>query len=405
VLDLHPELSLRVARADTARHRADPVRVELVSTCEGLDGLKPDYDRLNLSTDNRLPFALHDWHVTWWKHFAARGERVEDSLMVYAIRDRSARCVAIIPFVATVRRLGPLRLRTMAMLGPDPYISEFRGPLVEPGWEYQVIRTLREHLAADGRWDWILWSGVRGSFAEALKDDQRVEWLESNVDHLLDLPSTWEAFRGGLKRNIRESLRHCYNSLKRDGHEFELEVAWRPADVSVAVEHFFALHAMRAGMGDTVAHRNRFDSAKTRDFLREVCERLAARGVTRVFLLKIGGHVVASRVGFVVGNSLYLYFSGYDPAWRKYSVMTTTVAEAIKYAIAQKLTTVSLSAGNDVSKTRWGARPVASAEALECRRSLRSQIARKAYRRALAWRGKTGPALASVLELLPKRDW
>jgi CelD/BcsL family acetyltransferase involved in cellulose biosynthesis len=406
MFDLRPQHSTRLDLGGASCGLpAGPAHVELVTTLDGLERLKPDYDRLNRSTGNRLPFALHDWHVAWWKHFAARSEWVQDSLAIYVVRDRLDQCLALVPFVATDRFFGPLRLRTMSMLGPDPYISEFRGPLVHPGCEVEVVRLLRGRLAADGQWDWILWSGARGPFAEALAADGQVEWRDGSIDYLLELPSTWDAFRAGLKRNIRESVRHCYNSLKRDGLQFELEVAWRPADVSVALEDFFALHAMRAHLTETIPHPDRFKSLKTKDFLREVCLRLAARGVTRIFLLKIRSKVVAVRIGFVVGQSLYLYFSGYDPEWRKYSVMTTTVAEAIKYAIAEKLTTVSLSAGTDVSKTRWGATPVVSSEALECRRALRSQIAHKAYRHAIEWKGRTGPAMAAVLELIPKRAW
>jgi CelD/BcsL family acetyltransferase involved in cellulose biosynthesis len=40
--------------------------------------------------------------------------------------------------------------------------------------------------------------------------------------------------------------------------------------------------------------------------------------------------------------------------------MTTTVAEAIKWAIEQRFRAVNLSPGTDVSKTRWGAEAVAT---------------------------------------------
>lgn len=390
------------AGADRAR---EGLGIELVSTAVGLEGLRADYDRLHRATGNGFPFALHDWHVTWWKHFAAQGRRISDALRIYVVRDRARRAVGIVPFVATDRRFGPLVVRTLAMLGPDPYISELRGPLVEPGHERDVARLLRERLATDGAWDWIFWTGLNEPFAKALDEGHRVQWLEPTLDYELDLPATWDEFRGGLKRNIRESIRHCYNSLKRDGYEFELEVASKPVDVSRAVEHFLTLHSMRAEMTGGVPHRDRFDSPKSKDFLRDVALRLSARGATRVFLLKIRGQVVAARMGFVVGRSLYLYFSGYDAAWRKYSVMTTTVAEAIRYAIDQKLTRVSLSVGTDVSKTRWGARPVPWAEGLECNASLRSQLAHAAYQRASAWREKRAPALTTMLDLLPKRGW
>jgi CelD/BcsL family acetyltransferase involved in cellulose biosynthesis len=175
--------------------------------------------------------------------------------------------------------------------------------------------------------------------------------------------------------------------------------------VSRAVEQFLSLHAMRAEMSGGIPHRDRFDTPKSKEFLRDVALRMSARGMTRVFLLKIGGQVVAARMGFVVGRSLYLYFSGYDAAWRKYSVMTTCVAEAIRYGIEQKLSRVSLSVGTDVSKTRWGARAVPWAEGVECQSSIRSQIAHAAYERASVWREKRAPALTTVLDLLPKRGW
>jgi CelD/BcsL family acetyltransferase involved in cellulose biosynthesis len=55
---------------------------------------------------------------------------------------------------------------------------------------------------------------------------------------------------------------------------------------------------------------------------------------------------------------LYLYYTGYDPNWRKYSIMTTVVAESIKWAIENRLKAVNLSMGNDVSKTRWGPKEI-----------------------------------------------
>jgi len=93
------------------------------------------------------------------------------------------------------------------------------------------------------------------------------------------------------------------------------------------------------------------------------------------------------RLGFVVGDSLYLYYSGFDPAWARYSVMTTTVAEAIKYAIGQGLRTVHLSPTRDISKTRWGPRQVDYGSAYEPKDRLRSRLAHRAYLRA---RSETG---------------
>ena len=46
---------------------------------------------------------------------------------------------------------------------------------------------------------------------------------------------------------------------------------------------------------------------------------------------------------------MYLYYSGYDPGWRQYSIMTTLMAEILRWSIAERMTTVNLSTGNDLS--------------------------------------------------------
>lgn len=88
------------------------------------------------------------------------------------------------------------------------------------------------------------------------------------------------------------------------------------------------------------------------------------------------------RIGFVLGDSLYLYYSGYDPAFAKYSVMTTVVAEAIKHAIEEGFATVNLSTGRDVSKTRWGPDEVVFRQASIVSPSLRGELTHEMFRAA-----------------------
>ena len=62
--------------------------------------------------------------------------------------------------------------------------------------------------------------------------------------------------------------------------------------------------------------------------------------------------------------------------------MTTTVAEAIKYAIVQGLATVNLSPTSDISKTRWGPREVTYRSAYQQGSRLHSGFAHRAYLKA-----------------------
>jgi CelD/BcsL family acetyltransferase involved in cellulose biosynthesis len=376
---------------------------DIVIDVEGIRALKPDYEHLYRVTGNTLPFALQDWHLAWCAHFLNRTPQIQERPLFHVLRNSIGECVAIVPLIFSRRRLGPLRFAAVSPIGADPGLTEIRSSLVKPGYERLTVRAVHESLAKARDWDWIQWIGISGAMAEALAHETTPQWCAAIEDYVLDLPSNWDEFRAGLKRNIRESLRHCYNSLRRDGHTFEFVVAREPAEVLPALERFFELHELRANMAPGTRHDNTFAGRSLQDFLREVCNALAARDAVRLFQLRIGSKIVASRIGFVLGDSLYLYFSGFDPAWARYSVMTTTVAETLKYAIANRLTSVNLSIGTDQSKLRWRPRLVEFHSALVQREALGSRIVCRAYRVALSTNGAPARLLKSLF--WAHRDW
>jgi len=144
--------------------------------------------------------------------------------------------------------------------------------------------------------------------------------------------------------------------LRRNKLSYELRVAENPAKMAAAIERFLKLHTARAVAPFTPRHPDVFASASCKHFVQEYILRAAATGEAKLFELYVGGHVAASRVGFVLEDDLYLYYSGYDPSMSKYSVMRTCTAEAIRWAIKKRIKRVNLSLGQDRSKTRW--RPI-----------------------------------------------
>ena len=379
------------------------VAVELVTTVDGVIALEPCYEHLHRVTGNTLPFALHEWHVAWVTHFLNCHSHIHEEPRFHVLRDPAGACVAILPFIASRRRFGPLKIVSVDLLGADPAITEIRVPLIQPGYEQLTACAVQQYLANAGRWDWIHWTGIDPVFADALAIRGNLRWQPPLSTFVLDMPPSWDDFRRGLKRNIRESLRHCYNSLQRDGHPFEMHVIDSLPELHLGLDRFFELHRMRAEWKNAPPHADRFANPLLRTFLRDVCERLCRRGAVRLFQLKVASQVVATRLGFVVGDSLYLYYSGFDPAWARYSVMTTTVAEAIKYAIAQGLKTVNLSPAKDISKTRWGPRQVDYASVYENAGRLRSRLARDAYLRARGGAGLQSRVLQRLISA--RRHW
>jgi CelD/BcsL family acetyltransferase involved in cellulose biosynthesis len=180
-----------------------------------------------------------------------------------------------------------------------------------------------------------------------------LEWTRQVPDFLIQPGSNWEAYKKGLSRNTKESLRKCYASLRRDNLHHELSVAESTDDVMERLQTFLELHSLRAHAAITPEHSNVFATGRSRSFLREFLARDSEAASIKLFELLVDGEVVASRIGFALNDSLYLYFSGYHPRMSRYSVMTTCTVEAIKWAIQKRFKTINLSMGRDQSKLRW----------------------------------------------------
>jgi CelD/BcsL family acetyltransferase involved in cellulose biosynthesis len=360
------------------------LRVDRVGTTAGLEDLAPEWRALEQAGEARLPFRTWDWNWCWWAAFRESKPGVRDELALRAVRERaSGKLIGVAPLMQTNRPgRGPPLVRTLRFFGADPNITELPGLVCRSQDEGLVTAAIAADLrACADEWDWMEWSSVRlDSDARAvIAASGPVHWGRETPDFVLELPPTWDQLRAGLPHNVKESLRKCYHSLERDGHEFEFRVTREREEVGPALEQFLALHAARGSLTAGVPHPDVFAAPAGRAFLRDVSRRFAERDVMRVFTLHVDGKAVAARLGFALQDTLYLYYSGYDPAWSKYSVMTTCVAEAIRHAIEERFVAVNLSTGTDVSKTRWRPEEVVYREGLQASPTVRGRLAYRAY--------------------------
>lgn len=335
------------------------LHLEVVESLEALEALGKAWEELDAQTYPRLPFSGPRWNLLWWKHFAETRSTVADRVHSFVLFE-GEKLLAVAPMMLTERpAVGPLRTRHLQFFGADPNVTEIRGPCCRRDDEGRVMEALLSHLESrPAEWDWAGLGGFveNGPAYQALSKRIGVHWGRQVPDFLIQPGPDWEAYKTQLPRNVKESLRKCYASLKRDNLSYELKAAERPADVADALETFLRLHSARAQAPITPRHADVFAPAPSRAFLKELFSRATEAGEAKVFTLMVEGEAVASRLGFVLDDSLYLYFTGYLPRMSEYSVMTTCTVEAIKWGISKGLKTINLSPGRDQSKTRW--RPV-----------------------------------------------
>jgi CelD/BcsL family acetyltransferase involved in cellulose biosynthesis len=363
-----------------------PLAVDHVVSIERFRSLEPEWRLLEKRVAPTVPFVMYDWAAAWWTHLHESRSGVQDKLSVRTVRSSEGDIVAIAPTMLTCRPgHGPLSSREFRYFGADPNITELKGMLVSSEDLAAAHVALLDDLnATRSTWDWmVLTLPVDDGLQAAVGHRFPGFVVNGKIPVLhLNLAPSWEEFKAKLGRNIKESLRRCYNAPKRDGVSLEFEVIDDYSDVRPAIQDFFRLHSARATLTDTVRHNDVFGSLPARNFLVDVSQRYARLGAFRAFRLKVAGEVVATRLGFVLGDNLYLYYSGFDPSFGKYSVMTTVLCEAIKYAIAKGYRIVNLSTGADESKLRWSPVQTLHQELLIVSPSLRGRLVHATSKRA-----------------------
>ena len=356
------------------------MKITFARTLKELEELAEPWQRLEASVQHVLPFQSFAWTCAWWQTFEVRNFYRQDRLMVTAYWEEDL-LVGVVPrVISQYRVLGVPIYHYVRPIGADPNLTEIRVPLILPYFQQEVIElwlsTVENFRDPRGLHKIIVPAdavdeGETASSGHSMMDtmmnvtraNRKLALLDTRrvSNFVLELAASKEEFRKGLKRNIKESLRRCYNSLTKDGLSAELVVWSSSDDILRHLDAFCAMHGERANLKDTVVHPDYFASPQHRAFLTRLAQDADRSGML-LFALKVGGQFVAMRVGFVVNTELYLYYSGYRLDHAKYSVMTTLVNEMIGWAHEQGLKRVNLSIGNDVSKTRWGPQEVVYAE-------------------------------------------
>src|SRR5712692_497342 len=209
------------ARAGTAtvacRTDAGNWSAQIIASSEEFLALAPQWQALVLASGTNLPFQTWEWSSSWWTHLREDGAGVRDVLRVCVVRNSAGKVVGIAPLMLTVRpSFGPLRLRILQFIGADPNITELKSLICHPDEAQQCYAAIQAHLAhTSSEWDWMEWGGCDAGLLNPRGQPLRRVRLESS--YVLALVPTWDQLKQGLRRNIKESLRKCYNSLKRDG--------------------------------------------------------------------------------------------------------------------------------------------------------------------------------------------
>jgi CelD/BcsL family acetyltransferase involved in cellulose biosynthesis len=333
------------------------MQISELTTEAAFDGLHAGWNRLAGLMDDASPFQTWEWNRFWWKHFGA-GHR----LRLLAFHD-AGELVGIAQFHQ--RRLGPTRIgRTLlAPLGWEDHrrrqgITE-QNELIIPAEHIDRVLIALGGWLREQRWTAALLPGMRVPIALPDQLSRRAVLVgKPNWFYSRPLPKSWEEFIAGLGKSMRDNVKYYPRLLERTGHRVELHVVDDPASVADAIRTFLDLHRARADVAAKVPHRDKFASKDRRSFLLDAAPVLAGLGRLKVGLLEVDAHIVAAQLWLEMGSTMFLYYTGYDPAWAKFSVQLVATLECLKDGMRRGMERVEFlrggPAGVDQRNERWG---------------------------------------------------
>ena len=278
------------------------------------------------------PFQTWEWHDTWFKYFG----RTKKPYLLGAYD--GADLVGLYPLA---RKAGAWYVLRSSGAGPSDYLQ----PLIRPGYEPQVEEEFGAYLSAQRDYSLVDLHQLRDDLSR-LKVPGEVE-LEQGTCLVLDLPSTYDEYLGSLGKSLRYDVRKLDKSLFNEGRarvDFVDE-----QNIGKGLDILFDQHKKRwrkRGLPGAFL-------GKTQDFHHAWGRHAVRAGWLQLGILSLDGAPIGAIYGMAMGQTVYFYQAGFDPAHKSVSPGTLLVASLIKTAIEDGRKHFDFLRGDEPYKRRW----------------------------------------------------
>ena len=238
----------------------------------------------------------------------------------------------------------------------DGSICDFMDLVVDEARRDEGYAALWRQICAEEWSELDLWGLMAASPTRAVVADlargagYEVEEEVEAVAPRLALPATWDGYLASLSKKDRHELRRKIRRLFESGGAVELEVLSEQRDVVAAMDTFLELHTRSR------QDKTDFMTEEMAVFFRRMASALAAEGLVRLFLLRINARPAAAVLCFDAGSYLYMYNSGYDPAFAGLSVGLVSKALCLRWAIENGKKGLDFLRGDEPYKYDFGAK-------------------------------------------------
>jgi CelD/BcsL family acetyltransferase involved in cellulose biosynthesis len=280
-------------------------QVGIVDSDAGLASLEPQWNTL-LKQSNATVFQSFEWVTSCWKYFAD-GARLH--CLTFHVDERLV-------------GLAPLCRRTIRYPFPICSVLEFIGRphgdyndfIVAPGFEQAVVEAFIDHFSSGSSgadvvdFDEIPPASCLAQYLIIVAGQCGLDAVEQQgvVCPYIQLPSTFEEFLKSLGPNTRYNYKRKRTKLSEHHQITERIIRDTGSTLEEGIASFIRIHSERwKGLG----FPSLYERPALRDFIMEVCKRIAQQGWLRLYLLAADGIDVAASLEFLHGGRVFMYNS------------------------------------------------------------------------------------------------
>ena len=178
-----------------------------------------------------------------------------------------------------------------------------------------------------------------------------ISCTEDEITLERDLPATWEEYLQILNSKQRHEVRRKLRRLEEAGtvnYRFIDDVASVPGFMDIFLRQFTESRTDKAA----------FMTAEMEKFFRSMANAIFEGGLLRLSVLELDNSPVATLIAFDYNDVIYLYNSGYDPAYSSLSVGVLSKALCIKDSIERGKKRFDFLKGDEQYKYHLGGQEV-----------------------------------------------
>lgn len=319
-------------------------RIEVVSTDDGLAGVKEQWTRLWRESD-ALIFQSHDWISAWWN---AAGRQKGAALRIGLVWNGEA-LAAVIPLAIT-RRKG-LRILEWAAATYSDYGDLLRMPNCPPaalrelwamiwkagGFDMAVIGRITPGAEAELLFNVDAGLGFKQRFTRKAETSSRIggEWPNG---------AAWLASHPKKTRqNYRRSVKLLEESGERRFRLIGPDETLEPVLEKLAV-------FKRQWLTKNLRASSLFDEGTST--LNALVHVFSRAGILRLFVIEVNGAIVAVSVNLVQRGTMMAWVTTYDPAFARSSPGMTLIFDYVQWSFDNGLRLVDFLCGGEAFKGR-----------------------------------------------------